>query len=71
MIEPGFDFLAGSGMIVKLKSQNMGAVYYRILNKIERLGYRVFDGRVGLSLPSKIGLVARTYFSRQPTWMEE
>ena len=48
----------------------MGAVYYRILNKIERLGYRVLDGRIGLSLPSKLGLVARTYFSKQPTWME-
>ena len=48
----------------------MGAVYYRILNKIERLGYGVFDGRVGLSLPSKLGLVARTYFSKRPTWME-
>jgi phytoene synthase len=48
----------------------MGAVYYRILNKIERLGYRVFDGRIGLSVPNKLGLVARAYLSKRPTWME-
>lgn len=48
----------------------MGAVYYRILNKIERLGFRVFDGRIGLSLPNKVSLVARTFFSKRPTWME-
>jgi phytoene synthase len=48
----------------------MGTVYYRILGKIENLGYRVFDGRIGLSLPEKLALVSRTFLSRKPTWRE-
>lgn len=47
----------------------MGAVYYRILNRIEELGYRVLDRKIGLSLGSKLALVARTFLSRQPTWV--
>jgi len=46
----------------------MGSVYYRILEKIERLGYRVFDDRIGLSLPAKLALVARAFLSKKPTW---
>ena len=46
----------------------MGAVYYRVLQKIEKRDYNIFAGRVGLSLLSKLGLVARTYLSPKPTW---
>jgi phytoene synthase len=46
----------------------MGAVYYRVLQKIEKRDYNIFAGRVSLSLPSKLGLVARTYLSPKPTW---
>jgi phytoene synthase len=48
----------------------MGTVYYRILNRIEKLGYRVYDGRIGLSLAGKLGIVARAFMTKKPTWME-
>jgi phytoene synthase len=48
----------------------MGSVYYRILNEIEKKGYRVYDGRVGLSLARKLGLVTRAFMTRKPTWLE-
>jgi phytoene synthase len=48
----------------------MGTVYYRILNKIEKKSYRIYDGRVGLSLVGKVGLVARAFMTKKPTWME-
>ena len=48
----------------------MGSVYYRILNKIEKKGYRIYDGRVGLSLVGKVGLVARAFMTSKPTWMD-
>ena len=46
----------------------MGSVYYRICNRIEELGYRVFDRRVALSVSEKLMLVAKTYLRRKPTW---
>jgi phytoene synthase len=46
----------------------MGGVYYRILEKIETRGYRVFDGRIGLSLARKLSLVTHAYLSTKPTW---
>jgi phytoene synthase len=47
----------------------MGSVYYRVMERIEATGYRVFGRRVGLSLLEKIALVARTYVERAPTWV--
>ncbi len=46
----------------------MGTVYCRILEKIETLGYPVLERRVGLSLPSMLGLVAGALISKEPTW---
>ena len=46
----------------------MGTVYYRILDKIEKLGYRVFDGRIGLTLAGKLSLAAGAFLVRKPTW---
>ncbi len=46
----------------------MGNVYVRILEKIEALGYPVLEQRVGLSLPSKLGLVVGAMISREPKW---
>lgn len=37
----------------------MGSVYAAVLAKIERRGYDVFSGRVGLSLPEKLAVVGR------------
>jgi phytoene synthase len=48
----------------------MGAVYSRILERIEELGYPVLKRRVGLSLASKLGLVARASLSSRPTWTD-
>ncbi|MGH9322329.1 MAG: presqualene diphosphate synthase HpnD [Vicinamibacteria bacterium] len=47
----------------------MGSVYYQVLQRIEELGYRVFGARVGLSLGEKLGLVARTYLEKSPSWV--
>lgn len=47
----------------------MGAVYYEVLGRIEASGYRVLDRRIGLSLPEKLRLVARTYLERSPSWV--
>ena len=47
----------------------MGAVYYEVLNHIEAQGYAVFGKRIGLSLPEKVSLVARTYLAKSPTWV--
>lgn len=47
----------------------MGSVYYRVLERIEASGYRVFGPRIGLSLAEKIGLVARTYWESSPAWV--
>ncbi|MGH9392147.1 MAG: squalene/phytoene synthase family protein, partial [Vicinamibacteria bacterium] len=49
----------------------MGSVYYRVLERIEESGYRVFGPRIGLSLTEKVGIVARTYFNPSLTWMEK
>jgi hypothetical protein len=46
----------------------MGSVYYRVLDRIEESGYRVFGRRLGLSFGEKVGLVARTYLEKSPTW---
>ena len=46
----------------------MGSVYYRVLERIEESGYRVFGRRLGLSFGEKLGLVARTYLEKSPTW---
>jgi phytoene synthase len=47
----------------------MGSVYYRVLERIESSGYRVLGRRVGLSLGEKLGLVARTYLEKSPSWV--
>ena len=46
----------------------MGSVYYRVLDRIEGSGYRVFGRRIGLSLPEKLSLVMRTYLEKDPSW---
>jgi phytoene synthase len=46
----------------------MGSVYYRVLERIEASGYRVFGRRLGLSFGEKLGLVARTYLEKSPSW---
>lgn len=48
----------------------MGAVYQRVLSRIEEKGYRVLDGKIGLSLGSKLSLVAHALLTRKPTWNE-
>jgi phytoene synthase len=47
----------------------MGSVYYCVLDRIERSGYRVFGRRIGLSFPEKVSLVARTYLEKSPSWL--
>ena len=47
----------------------MGSVYYRVLERIEESGYRVFGGRLGLSFGEKVGIVARTYLEKSPSWV--
>jgi phytoene synthase len=47
----------------------MGSVYYRVLERIEESGYRVFGRRIGLSFGEKLGLVARTYLESSPSWV--
>jgi phytoene synthase len=47
----------------------MGSVYYRVLERIEASGYRVFGRRLGLSFGEKVGLVARTYLEKSPSWV--
>ena len=49
----------------------MGAVYCRILEKIEGEGYPVLERRVGLSLTNKLGLVTGAMVSTRPSWIEE
>lgn len=49
----------------------MGAVYCRILEKIEEEGYPVLERRIGLSLADKLGLVTGTLVSPRPTWIGE
>jgi phytoene synthase len=49
----------------------MGAVYCRILEKIEEEGYPVLTRRIGLSLANKLGLVAGAMVSSRPTWIGE
>ena len=49
----------------------MGAVYCRILEKIEEEGYPVLTRRVGLSLAEKLGLVTGALVSSRPSWIEE
>ncbi len=46
----------------------MGSVYYRVLERIEESGYRVFGRRLGLTFGEKVGLVARTYLEKSPSW---
>jgi phytoene synthase len=46
----------------------MGSVYYRVLERIEESGYRVLGERIGLGLGEKLGLVARTYWEKSPSW---
>jgi len=47
----------------------MGSVYYGVLERIEASGYRVFGRRLGLSVGEKVGLVARTYLEKSPSWV--
>jgi phytoene synthase len=47
----------------------MGSVYYRVLERIEESGYRVFGRRLGLSFGEKLALVARTYLESSPSWV--
>jgi phytoene synthase len=47
----------------------MGAVYRRVLARIEKLGYPVLERKVGLSLAGKLGLVARALASPRPSWL--
>jgi phytoene synthase len=47
----------------------MGSVYYRVLERIEASGYSVFGRRLGLSFGEKVGLVARTYLEKSPSWV--
>jgi phytoene synthase len=47
----------------------MGAVYRRVLARIEELGYPVLERKVGLSLAGKLGLVARALASPRPSWL--
>ncbi|HEX9723353.1 MAG TPA: presqualene diphosphate synthase HpnD [Vicinamibacteria bacterium] len=49
----------------------MGAVYCRILEKIEEEGYPVLERRVTLSLANKLGLVTGAMVSSRPSWIEE
>lgn len=47
----------------------MGAVYYEVLNRIEDREFAVFGQRIGLTAVEKLGLVARTYLARSPSWV--
>src|SRR3990172_9048542 len=47
----------------------MGSVYYRVLERIEATGYRVYGRRIGLGFGEKVGLVARTYLEKSPSWV--
>jgi 15-cis-phytoene synthase len=47
----------------------MGSVYYRVLDRIEASGYRIFERRIGLTLLEKTGIVLRTYLEKAPSWM--
>lgn len=47
----------------------MGSVYYQVLDRIEASGYRVFGGRIGLTLLEKTGIVLRAYLEKSPGWM--
>jgi phytoene synthase len=47
----------------------MGSVYYKVLERIEESGYRVFGPRLGLSFGEKLGLVGRTYWESSPSWV--
>jgi phytoene synthase len=49
----------------------MGAVYCRILEKIEEEGYPVLERRVTLSLANKLGLVTGALVSSRPSWIGE
>jgi phytoene synthase len=49
----------------------MGAVYCRILEKIEEEGYPVLARRVSLSLANKVGLVTGALVSSRPSWIGE
>ena len=49
----------------------MGAVYCRILEKIEEEGYPILERRIGLSLMNKLGLVSGAMVSSRPSWIEE
>jgi hypothetical protein len=40
-----------------------------VLERIEASGYRVFGRRLGLSFGEKLGLVARTYLEKSPSWV--
>ena len=46
----------------------MGAVYHRVLARIEELGFPVLTRRVQLSLGGKLALIGRALASRKPTW---
>lgn len=47
----------------------MGAVYYEVLNRIEERHFAVFGERIGLSTAEKVGLIARTYLAKSPSWV--
>ncbi len=46
----------------------MGAVYRRVLRRIENLGFPVLERKVQLSLAGKLALVVRALASPRPSW---
>lgn len=46
----------------------MGAVYHRVLKRIEELGYPVLSLKVQLTLAGKLALIGRALASSKPTW---
>ena len=44
----------------------MDRIYYRILQKIEKKQFALFDDRISISSFSKLRLAAAEYFSKAP-----
>src|SRR5262249_37411477 len=47
-------------------AQTMGSIYYRLLNRIERVGYDVFHNRIRLHRPERF-LIALSQWARSQT----
>jgi len=60
--EPGILALPNDGS--RYCARLMSTVYGAILDEIERADYRVFEGRVSVSLPRKLRLAVGAYFRR-------